>query len=84
VCTQRGESMSKSVKKESWSKTLSFPIETIANIESIKQLVNSQSGKALADMQDTIIFCVDRVYQEEFWDKNKSVFVKPEPKLSKI
>jgi len=79
VCTQVVKSMSKSAKKESWSKTLSFPIETIANIESIRQLVNSTSGKALADMQDTIIYCVKRVYGEEFSDQ--TTFPKPEPKL---
>jgi len=56
-------------KKEYWSKTLSFPIGTIANIETIRRLVNSSSGKSLADMQATIIYCVDRVYGEEFPDK---------------
>jgi len=86
VCVKRagGEYMSKNVKKEAWSKTLSFPIETIANIESIRQMVNSTSGKALADMQDTIIYCVNRVYQEEFWSNREQKFLKPEPKLSKI
>ena len=56
-------------KKEYWSKTLSFPIGIIANIESIRQLVNSTSGKALADMQETLVYCVKRVYGEEFEKK---------------
>ena len=58
-----------SQKKEFWSKTLSFPIQTIAQIESIRQLMNSTTGKALSDMQATIVYCVDRVYGDEGLDK---------------
>ena len=54
-----------SQKKEYWSKTLSFPIGTIAQIESIRALVNKSTGRALSGMQDTIIYCVNRVYGDE-------------------